>query len=174
MYTRTEHILKVMLVLTWLAYIGVIIKTGAILISYGVSYFNPQASLNLYMGLNLNPLRELNFWYYTCTVSFIVATLAMKAFVLSLVIKVLSKVNLMNPFKIEVANTLEKISQVLLGIWVVAFLNNSYMGWLLKSTGIEQEQLATEEFIFVAGLVFIISQIFKRGVEIQSENELTV
>ncbi|MBN2635649.1 MAG: DUF2975 domain-containing protein [Prolixibacteraceae bacterium] len=32
----------------------------------------------------------------------------------------------------------------------------------------------TGPFLFMAGLVFVISQIFKRGVEIQSENDLTV
>ena len=35
-----------------------------------------------------------------------------------------------------------------------------------KKNGIVQQTLATEEVIFLAGLVFISSQIFKRGVEI--------
>jgi hypothetical protein len=30
------------------------------------------------------------------------------------------------------------------------------------------------EFIFMAGVVFIMSQAFKRGVEIQSDNDLTI
>lgn len=30
------------------------------------------------------------------------------------------------------------------------------------------------EFVFMAGVVFVMSQIFKKGVEIQTENELTV
>jgi hypothetical protein len=32
----------------------------------------------------------------------------------------------------------------------------------------------TGEFLFLAGIVFVIAQIFKRGIEIQTENELTV
>jgi hypothetical protein len=30
------------------------------------------------------------------------------------------------------------------------------------------------ETLFLAGVVFVIAQIFKKGVEIQSENELTI
>jgi hypothetical protein len=98
----------------------------------------------------------------------------MKSFVWFLVIKTLSKINLVNPFKMEVALTLEKISYVLFGTWIVGILSSAYTSRLLKITGELFGSWMTGEFIFMAGLVFIISQIFKRGVEIQSENELTV
>ena len=91
-----------------------------------------------------------------------------------MVIKTISKMNLANPFKMEVANKLEKISYVLLGTWLVALLSSAHSSWLLKITGEKYGNEISGEFIFVAGLVFIISQVFKRGVEIQSENELTV
>ncbi|GLU53977.1 hypothetical protein Dfri01_34380 [Dyadobacter frigoris] len=60
------------------------------------------------------------------------------------------------------------------GTWIVAVLNNEHADRLFKRTGIISEAWAAEEFIFMAGLVFIISRVFKRGVEIQSENDLTV
>ncbi|NJN41873.1 MAG: DUF2975 domain-containing protein [Flammeovirgaceae bacterium] len=172
--TRTEQILTVMLVLAWIAYIGSLIKVGAILISYGVSFVNPEASKNLFMGDDLSDLRQLNFWYYTMSVSFMVAFSGMKAYVASLVVKTLSKVNMINPFTAEVAGILERISYVLFGTWMVATFNNGFADWLMKNTEVVHELWEVKEFIFIAGLVFIISQIFKRGVEIQSENDLTV
>ncbi len=171
---KTKQILRAMHVLAWLVLIGLIVEAGAILISYGVSYVTPEAAKNLYMGLNLYELEQYSFRHYTMSVSFIVALLCMKAYVSFLVIKVLSKVNLANPFKIEVARILEKISYILLGTAVIVLLSNAHASWLLKRTGIVLEEWATGEFLFIAGLVFIISQVFKRGVEIQSENELTV
>jgi hypothetical protein len=30
------------------------------------------------------------------------------------------------------------------------------------------------EFLFLGAIVFVIAQVFKKGVEIQSENELTI
>ncbi|TDE17149.1 DUF2975 domain-containing protein [Dyadobacter psychrotolerans] len=172
--TKTKQILQVMHVLTWIAFIGLMIEAGAILVSYAVSCVNPEAVKNLYKDLNLEELREFSFWQYTMSVSFLVAISGMKAYVLFLVIQALSKVNLENPFTIEVVLILEKISYNLLGVWIVAVINNRQTEWLLRRTGITSETLAAEEFIFMAGLVFIISQVFKRGVEIQSENDLTV
>ncbi len=163
-----------MYVLTWIAFIGLMIETGAILVSYVVSCFNPGAAKNLYKNLNLQELRAFSLGQYTMSVSFVLAISGMKAFVLFLVIKALSKVNLANPFTSEVARLLEKISYILLEIWIIVVLNNEHAGWLLKRTGITSESRSAEEFIFMAGLVFIISQIFKRGVEMQSENDLTV
>jgi hypothetical protein len=172
--TRTEHILTIMYVLAWVTFIGLLIHAGAILFSYGVSCVNPEGAKNLYKGLSLITLRQFSFWHYTLSVFLMVTLLSMKAFVFYLVIKVLSKVNLVNPFKIELARLLENSSYILFGTWFIAILSNVHTDWLLKKTGALQGERATEEFIFMAGLVFIISQVFKRGVEIQAENDLTV
>lgn len=154
--TRTKQILVVMHILTWIAFIGLCVQTGAILISYGVSRVNGEGAKDLF------------------SVSFIAALSGMKAYVLYLVIKALSKVNLVTPFKIEVVRILEKMSYVLFGCWIISILNNAYASGSLKSIAIIQQGWSNEEFIFMAGIVFIISQVFKRGVEIQSENDLTV
>jgi len=34
--------------------------------------------------------------------------------------------------------------------------------------------LFSSDFIFLAGVIFIFAQIIKRGIEIQSENNLTI
>ncbi len=172
--TRTEQILTVMHILAWVACIGLMIEAGAILVSFGVSCVNPQAAKNLYQGLDLYRLRQVSFWHYTQAVSFMFALAGMKAYVVFLVIKTLAEVKLRNPFKIEVALKIETISYVLLGIWLVALVSSAHVGWLLKTTGEVYPIGASGEFLFAAGLVYIISQIFKRGVELQSENELTV
>jgi hypothetical protein len=172
--TRTEQILRVMPILAWVAFVAFLIEGGAILYTYIISCVNPESAKNLYKGLNLYNLRQFNFWYYTHSVSFMIALSLMKANVSFLVIKTLSKFNLSNPFTSEVARRLEQISYFAFGTWVVTMLSNAYTSWLLKITGELHGNWISGEFIFMVGLVFIISQVFKRGVEIQSENELTV
>ncbi|MBK8966101.1 MAG: DUF2975 domain-containing protein [Saprospiraceae bacterium] len=172
--SRTEQILIVMHILAWVVCIGLMIEAGAILVSFGVSCVNPEAAKNLYQGLDLYALRRFSFWYYAQAASFMFALAGMKAYVVFLVIRTLAEVKLLNPFKVEVALMLEKISYVLLGIWLVALVSSAHADWLLKTTGEVYPIGASGEFLFAAGLVFIISQIFKRGVELQSENELTV
>ena len=79
-----------------------------------------------------------------------------------------------DPFKTDVARLLERISYVLLGSCLIALVSNGYTAWLSIRTGSPQGDLDVGELIFMAALVFIISQVFKRGVEIQSENDLTI
>src|SRR5258708_24522763 len=169
--TTTEQMLIVLHILAWLALVGLLIEAGAILISYGIRYTNPEGAKNLYNGLNLYDLRQLNFWYYTGAVSYLVVLSILKLLVTIQVIKILSKFNLKNPFTLEVARRLEKISYIALGTWVVTMLSNIYTGWLQKTTGKLYGSQLSGEFIFMVGLVFVIAQVFKRGVEIQSEND---
>ena len=172
--TRTGQILTVMPILAWVAFVGYLLEAGAILVSYGVSIVNPEAASNLYRGLDLYNLRQFNFWHYTQSVSFMVALSLMKSWVSYLVIGTLSKFNLKNPFTMDVATRLEKISIIAFGTWVVTMLSNAHTSWLLKLTGELHGNWLSGEFIFMVSIVFIVSQVFKRGVEIQSENELTV
>jgi len=172
--TRTGQILTVMNILAWVAFIGFAIEAGAILFSYFFSVMSAEGARNIYKGVDLYNLRQYSFWHYTGTVSFMVAFPIMKSYISYLMITVLSKINLASPFKMETAIRLEKISIQLFGMWLVGMLNSAHMTWLMKATGELYGNYVSSESIFMAGLVFIVSQVFKRGVEIQAENDLTV
>jgi hypothetical protein len=172
--TRTEQILVVMYFLAWVAMIGFLIKAGGILFSYSISIVSPDAAKYLYDGLDLHELREFNFWHYTLSISFLVVFPLMKAYVSFLALKTLSEVNMINPFTSEVSDKLERISYALLGAWMIAMLSNAHTSWIQHRIGVLQGDWIAGDFIFMAGLVFIISKVFKRGVELQSENDLTV
>jgi hypothetical protein len=177
MKTRTETILTIMHVLAWIAFIGLAIKTGAILVSYGVSWFQPIAAKDLYRGMNLYEVSQYDFWLYTQMVSYVVALLVVKAYAVYLVIKIMMKVRLQSPFTLETTNRLETISYVLLGGVVISVISTVQIDWLQKHVrnfNIDWIGENTGEFLLVAGFIFIISQVFKRGVELQSENDLTV
>lgn len=174
MKTPTEKILNIMLVLTWIAFIGLMVEAGIILVSYVITCIKPEITKNLYLGAELSKLMQLGFWNYSIKVYFMFSLLGMKAFIAFLVIKTLSKVNLANPFTAAVSQRIALIGYVLLANWFVSLLNHIHANWLLKQMGEPEADYAAVEFLFIAGLVFIISQIFKRGVELQAENELTV
>lgn len=69
---------------------------------------------------------------------------------------------------------MEKISYILFGICVLSSIHNIHLNYLSGKISIPLKDWDTGEFLFMAGLVFIFSQIFKRGVAIQKENDLTV
>ncbi len=174
MRTKTQTILAVMHVVTWITFIGLMIKAGAILTSYVVSVFNPAATKNLYINLNLSNLHAFDFLHYTATVSFMVAVLIMEAYIAFLVIKIFLKIKMSNPFTMEVSDIIERISYFLFATWVITVFQNAHTSWLHKKVESLQLSHVSNEFIFLAGVVFVISQVFKKGVELQSENELIV
>ena len=174
MNTKTEQILTLLKVMAWIVFFGYIIKAGAILISFIVSQFNPVAAQDLYKGLSFNNLYEYSLFHYSVTVAFIIAVLVMKSIIWWRVIKTFLSIDLNNPFIKKVSRGLEKISLLLFVVWLMGTTISAYIGWMQEKTGESYGNWETGEYLFMAGLVFIISQVFKRGMELQSENELTV
>ena len=172
--TKTETILQVMNVLTWIVFIGLLIQGGSILFSYVVGFFNPEVSGKLYPGLDFSSLKETDFRQYTAVVSFIVVLYGLKAYTAYLVIMIISKINLTSPFSKTIADLIEKISYVLFEIFIISVIFNEYSKWLDKSYIIESENVNSIEVLFLAGIIYIIAQVFKKGIEIQSDNELTI
>ena len=174
MKTKTEQTLTILYVVAWVVFIGLLINAGAILISYSVSIINPEGAKNLYKGLNLSRIKQVDFWFYSATVSLLTAMSALKAYAAYLVINILSKIKIENPFTAAVSKALDKVSYIIVDLWIVAMVYNGYMSWLSKRIeGLEKNEVSVE-FILLAGVVFVFSQLFKRGVELQAENELTV
>jgi hypothetical protein len=65
---------------------------------------------------------------------------------------------------LETADRLRRVSLLIIGLWVATFLTNLFGGSLTLTT----------DYLFTAGLTYLISHIFRRGVVMQSEQELTV
>lgn len=172
--SKTTFILKAMRVIAWIAFIGFLIQGFAIL---GLTLFTAntgKGAEDFYDHMDLSVLFDYSLLQFIGFNSFLVAAALLKAQVWFLVIKTLSGFNLAQPFTMTVIKKLEQMSYVLFSVWLVTVIANFQQNYLLHRTGEFFGEKATGEFLFMAGLIFVISQIFKRGVEIQSENELTV
>ena len=174
MSTKTETILVVMNVLAWITFIGLMIEAGALLVTYGVGLANPKIITKLYKGMDWDNLRQYDVWYYTGIITLKAAILILEAYTAYMVINVLSTIKMTNPFTREVAKKLENIAYTLMLVWGAVLIYNGQLKWLSKDVADLEGKMLSTELIIYAGLVFVISQIFKKGVEIQTENELTV
>ncbi|MFL0162304.1 DUF2975 domain-containing protein [Aquirufa salirivi] len=170
MKTKTASILAIMNVLSWIAYIGISIKCGAIIFTYILSLFNQQVAKDLYQGLNLYDLMNGSFVHYSLFVGITAGLLGLKAYIAHLVIKTLSKINLTSPFQMEVAHLMEKISLMIVYLWLISLGATIYQ----ESMELPKMDWNGGEALFLSGLIFLFAQIFKKGVEIQAENDLTV
>ena len=174
MKTRTERILTVMHIVMWIIFIGTCIQAGAIIISYFVSLYNPIAAKDLYLGLNFFDLRQHDMDQYQITIFFVVATYCLKAYMAYLTIKIFLTINFSQPFSIEVAKLIQKISQAALIAGLIAIVADGYSQWLIKNGVTIKYNWPSGEFLLAAGVIFVIAQVFKKGIELQAENELTV
>ena len=170
---KTKNLLKAMHVIAWIVFIGLCIKTGAILISYFISIGNPEAAKNLYAGLDLSEYYNHSFKQYSFIVSYKVALFATEAYIAFLITKLLSGLNLEKPFNLEVQKLMQNISYSIFSLWIIAMVHNTQVQFIGKRYYYSMD-LFSSDFIFLAGVIFIFAQIVKRGIEIQTENELTI
>jgi len=173
MKLKTEKLVVVMNILAWISFVGLMIKAGAILISYCVSIGNPQAAKDLYRGMDLSVYRDLSFVHYTLLVMYKVILYIMQAYVAFLMTRLLTGLNISRPFNEGVVKLLQKISYSILCVGLVAIVYNIHIAILEKSYGLIATYISVD-FIILSGIVYVLAQMFKRGVEIQSENELTI
>jgi len=181
--TRTEKTLKIINVLAWIIFVGTLVKSGIILISFIITLFKPESvvfkDIDVFRvgtspGTYFYEIRESHLWNYIFYVITIILWTLTKSYLAYLIIKLLSKINLINPFSIEIANRIVKISYTLIFIWGFSFVVNFFDKWAALTIGLEPQFEVRGEFLFIAGLVYLIGNIFKRGVEIQNENKLTI
>ncbi|MEE9406831.1 MAG: DUF2975 domain-containing protein [Polaribacter sp.] len=170
---KTKQMLKIMHILSWIVFIGLCIKTGAILISYFVSIGNPEAASNLYAGLDLSEYYKHSFRQYTFIVSYKIGLFATEAYIAFLVTKLLSGLNLEKPFNSNVQKLMQQISYSIFYLWIIAMVHNTQVQFIGKRHHYAMD-LFSSDFIFLAGVIFIFAQIVKRGIQMQSENDLTI
>ena len=173
---KTEQILPILRVGTWVVYIGTIIRTVIVAISFVVRIYE-QAKGRPNSGTLLA---------YIILLSLLMAGMILYVELWRQVKDVLTNINLGTPFTMETARSLVSVSYSLLAIWIIAFIGKNYMHYIQKrmpglndlTTGYIADLGGSFDangiLLLNAGIVYIIAQVFRRGVELQQENELTI
>ena len=83
------------------------------------------------------------------------------------------------PFNRDLVRFIFNVSYLALGIGLFSWWGVKYTEWFVKQ-GVEMPDIqylrlgGADVWLFMGVTLFVIAQIFKRGIEIQTENELTV
>lgn len=178
MSKRTDFIINVLKIISWIIFIGFCIQAGALLFNYVYSLFRPIATKNLHLGLDLSEIYNQSKAFYTSLFSFIIALSILKAFVFYLVIKMLQKLNLVKPFSNEIYGLISKIGYYALSIGIIGLIADAYTKSLTHKgynvNVIERYWSDNQAYLMMAAIIFVIAIIFKKGIELQNENDLTV
>ena len=168
-------VLKIINVLFWIAFIGLCIKTGALLTSFFVSLFvNSEAASDLYLGLGLFDLYSFSNPHYIFTVSMLIALTGLKAYIAYYVIKIFMKFNLSKPFNNKLTDLFLKISHIALGTSILAIIAENYAKWIVKKGVAVPIDWSGSELLLFGGVIYLLALVFKKGAELQTENDLTV
>lgn len=178
----TKQILNLLHILSWILFIGLCIEAGGFIFNAIFTFFiNPNDAGHFWKEVDLTNLYKHDSGSFLVVISLMIIVAVMKALLFYLIVKILydKKLNLSQPFNAEVGRLLFNISYLSLGIGLFSLWGIKYTKWFVEQ-GIQMPDIQSLGFdgadvwIFMAIILFIIAQIFKRGIEIQEENELTV
>lgn len=173
MKLTNKFLFNILSILAWLTCIGLIVKAGSILISYCASITKPEASKVLYHGLDLSVLYEYSFPHYSLLLGYTIIILFAQAYIAYQVSLLLVRANVISPFRNSEVHILRRISLTIVAVWSLSILFNAHI-WLIEKNIDTNLNYITTDFIFVAGLVYVLALMFERGVALQIENELTI
>jgi hypothetical protein len=103
-----------------------------------------------------------------------IALSGFKAYMAYQVVKLFMDFNLNKPFSSKLVQVFVTISYIAIGTGVLALIADAHCKWLLNK-GVEiAYEWGSGEILFFGGVIYILSLIFKKGYELQNENDLTV
>ena len=178
MTKNSSFVFKFLQVVAWFIFVGLCIETGAFAVNFVYSLWNPLVLKNLYNKLDLSAMYERSQFVFFLIYGFILSISFLKAFLFYEVIKLVGKLDLQKPFSVFVSNQISRIRTATFIIGVLSIVATRVVQ-NISEKGFDVNQLNeywtdATAFIFMAAIIFIIDTIFKRGIELQSENDLTV
>jgi hypothetical protein len=178
MKTKNDFILIVLNVVSWIIFIGLSIEAGGLIVNFAFSVFKPEIVGNLYQKLDLSGLYQQSKWAFFGMYGFVLFIAVLKAILFYIVIMLPYKLNLSKPFSSFIAKKITQISYYTFSIGILSFIaqqtakNLSHHGFEIDK--LSQFWVDSQAFILMAAIIYVIATIFKKGVEIQNENDLTV
>ncbi|QHL86844.1 DUF2975 domain-containing protein [Nibribacter ruber] len=165
-------------IVAWIIFVGLCIEAGGLLVNFIVSLFRPEFVQNLYNTLDLSDMYHHNKWGYFSMYSFILVIAILKAYMFYVVVALVTKLDLTKPFNSVVAGQIRQISYYTFSIGLISYVGRE-AAQHLQSRGYATDSLQpywadSQAFILMAAVLYIIATIFRKGLELQTENDLTV
>ncbi|WP_028526840.1 DUF2975 domain-containing protein [Runella limosa] len=178
MSTQNNFVFKALYVIAWVIFVGLSIEAGGLLVNFLFSIFKPEFVGNLYQKLDLSEMYQRSKWAFYGMYSFVLTIATLKAILFYLVILLLEKLDLANPFNSYVSTKISQLSEQTFCIGLISYIARQV------AKNMEHHQFDTDRlnafwedsqaFILMAAVIYVIAQIFKRGVELQNESDLTI
>ena len=178
----TKHLLKMLLVVSWILFIGLCVEAGGVIFNIVYTlFFNPNEAITFWNEADLSSLYQYDHGYFLVITGFMSVTTVMKALIFYLIVKILheKKLDMVQPFSETMGRFIFNLSYLTFGIGLFSWWGIKYAMWLV-TLGVKMPEIqhllfdGANVWLFTSVTLFVIALVFKRGVEIQAEHELTV
>lgn len=165
-------------IVAWLIFVGLSIEAGGLIVNFFFSLYKPEFVQNLYEKLDLSEIYKSSRLAFFGIYSFILTISILKAFLFYIVIRLMQKMDLSKPFSTFVATQIKLISYYTLSIGLLSSIASQFARYLMHhgfvTDNLNRFWTDGQAFILMGAVIYIIATIFKKGVDIQDENDLTV
>lgn len=178
MSKKNNFVFWALYVVAWIIFVGLSIEAGGLLVNFFFTLFRPEFVPKLYQKLDLIQMYKESKIAFFGMYSFILSISILKAVMFYIVIRLMHKMDLEKPFNSFVSKQILHISHYTLSIGLLSYFarenvrNLSHHGFVPDN--LNQFWVDSQAFILMAAIIYIIATFFKKGVEIQNENDLTV
>jgi hypothetical protein len=179
---KTEQLIKVVRFMAWLTFIKLCVQAGGFLFNtFYVLAINEIGAHKFWNELDLSNLLEHSKSDFITLTSLMIIVSTLKALLFYLTVKVFydKKLNLNRAFAPGLERYLENSAYVCFGIAIFAGWGSKICSWVSsKQVTIPAIQDlgfgGADIWPLMALFIFLFAQLFKRGVQLQTENDLTV
>lgn len=178
MATTNNFVFTALKIIVWIIFIGLSIEAGGLVVNFIFSIVNPAFVSKLYQKLDLTEMYARSQWAFFSIYSFILVIAFLKVGLFYTLMKLVSKIDLTKPFSDFAARKILDISYYTFSIGLISYFARQsaktlqHYGNITDNLGQFWED--AQAFILMAAVVYVIAQIFKRGLYLQNENDLTV
>ena len=175
---QNDFIFKALTIIAWVIFVALCIEACALLVNFIYSLYTPAVIKNLYQKLDLSEMYNRSTAAYYSIYTFILVIAFLKAGLFYDVIKLVSKLDLNRPFSSFVSKQISSISYTTFAIGLISIVarqtanNLSHKGFDVNR--LNDFWVDSQAYILMAGVIYAIATIFKRGIEIQNENDSTI
>lgn len=165
-------------IVAWLIFVGLSIEAGGLIVNFFFTLYKPEFVQNLYQKLDLIQMFKDSRLAFFGIYSFILIISILKAVLFYIVIRLMHKMDLLKPFNSFVSRRILQISYYTLSIGLLSYIARQLVKNLMHHgfvpDNLNQFWVDSQAYILMGAVIYIIATIFKKGVDIQNENDLTV
>lgn len=177
--SQTNHfVFWSLCIIAWLIFVGLSIEAGGLIVNFFFHLYEPEFVHNLYQKLDLSEMYQASKPVFFGIYSFILIISILKAFLFYIVVRLMHKMDLSKPFSSFVGKQIMQLSYYTLSIGLLSFIARQLVQNLMHHgfvpNNLNQFWADSQAFILMGAVIYIIAIIFKKGVAIQNENDLTV